>query len=214
MQHHPRRLAAQDEQRRLRVGVVGLGAGTIAALAQPGDYIRFYEINPDVLKIARGYFTFLKDTPAAVEVITGDARVQMEAEVALNELQRFDILAVDAFSSEAIPIHLLTRECLDTYWRHVRPEGLLLFHISNESLNLEPVVRGLARQSNRSALYIPNQADTGRGVSTASWMVLTNNRDFLDLAEVQAATKPPPEPQAPPLLWRDDFASLWQVLRF
>ncbi len=214
MQHHPRRLAAQDEQRRLRVGVVGLGAGTIAALAQPGDYIRFYEINPDVLKIARGYFTFLKDTPAAVEVITGDARVQMEAEVALNELQSFDILAVDAFSSEAIPIHLLTRECLDTYWRHLRPEGLLLFHISNESLNLEPVVRGLARQSNRAALYIPNQADTGRGVSTASWMVLTNNRDFLDLAEVQAATKPPPEPQAPPLLWRDDFASLWQVLRF
>ena len=109
---------------------------------------------------------------------------------------------------------MLTRECLDTYWRHLRPEGLLLFHISNESLNLEPVVRGLARQSNRRALYIPNQADTALGVSTASWVLLTNNRDFLDLAEVQRATKPPPDSQAPPLLWRDDFAGLWQVLRF
>ena len=214
MEHHPRRLAAQSEKGHLRVGVVGLGTGTIAALARPGDYIRFYEINPAVLPIARGYFTFLKDTPATVEVITGDARVQMEAEVARNQLQSFDILAVDAFSSEAIPVHLLTRECLETYWRHVRPEGLLLFHISNESLNLEPVVRGLARQSNRRALYIPNQADAARGVSTASWMLLTSNRDFLDLAEVQRATKPPPDPQARPLLWRDDFASLWQVLRF
>ena len=214
MEHHPRRLAAQSEERRLRVGVVGLGAGTIAALARPGDYIRFYEINPDVVTIAERYFTFLKDTPAVVEVVTGDARVQMEAEVARNQPQSFDILAVDAFSSEAIPIHLLTRECLDTYWWHVRPEGLLLFHISNESLNLEPVVRGLARQSNRRALYIPNEGDTAQGVSTASWMLLTSNRDFLDLAEVQRATKPPPDPQAPPLLWRDDFASLWQVLRF
>ena len=214
MEHHPRRLAAQSEERRLRVGVIGLGAGTIAALARPGDYIRFYEINPDVVTIAERYFTFLKDTPAVVEVVSGDARVQMEAEVARNQRQSFDILAVDAFSSEAIPIHLLTRECLDTYWRHLRPEGLLLFHISNESLNLEPVVRGLARQSNRQALYIPNQGDAAQGVSTASWVLLTNNRDFLDSAKIQRAIKPPPDPLAPPLLWRDDFAGLWQVLRF
>ena len=214
MEHHPRRLASHDEESRLRVGVIGLGAGTIAALARPGDSIRFYEINPDVVTIAKRYFTFLEDTPAAVEIVTGDARVQMEAEAARNQLQRFDILAVDAFSSEAIPIHLLTRECLDTYWRHLRPEGLLLFHISSESLNLEPVVEGLARRSDRRALYIPNQADPAQGVSAASWMLLTNNREFLDLAEVRRATRPPSDPKARPLLWRDDFAGLWQLLRF
>ena len=214
MEHHPRRLASHDEESRLRVGVIGLGAGTIAALACPGDSIRFYEINPDVVTIAKRYFTFLEDTPAAVEIVTGDARVQMEAEAARNQLQRFDILAVDAFSSEAIPIHLLTRECLDTYWRHLRPEGLLLFHISSESLNLEPVVEGLARRSDRRALYIPNQADPAQGVSAASWMLLTNNREFLDLAEVRRATRPPSDPKARPLLWRDDFAGLWQLLRF
>ena len=214
MKHHPRRQAANDTERSLRVGVVGLGAGTIAALAGPGDYIRFYEINPQVIRISGEYFTFLRDTPATVDVIPGDARIRMESELARGQPQNFDILAVDAFSSDAVPIHLLTRECIDTYWQHLKPDGLLLFHISNRVLNLEPVVRGLAAHCECKVRLVPSAGDDAKGVSQATWMVLAKNKAFLQAPEVTMAAKKPVGVPQRPLLWTDDFASLWQVLKF
>ena len=214
MKHHPRRQAGTETERSLRVGVVGLGAGTIAALAAPGDYIRFYEINPQVIRISSEYFNFRRDTAAVVDVITGDARIRMESELARGQPQNFDILAIDAFSSDAIPIHLLTRECIDTYWRHLKPDGLLLFHISNRVLNLEPVVRGLAAHCECEVRFVFSEGDEATGVSRATWMVLTQNEAFLQAPEIILAAKGPGGRQQSPLLWTDDFASLWQVLKF
>jgi len=214
MKHHPRRQAQEQAGRSLRVGVVGLGAGTIAALAAAGDYIRFYEINPEVIRIADEYFTFLRDTPASVDVIPGDARIRMESELARGQHQNFDILAVDAFSSDAVPIHLLTRECVGTYWQHLKPDGLLLFHISNRVLNLEPVVRGLAAHCECEVRLVSSAGDDAAGVSQATWMLLTKNKAFLQAPEITLAVTRPSAMQPSPLLWTDDFASLWRVLKF
>ena len=212
MKRHPRRLRETD--RSLRVGVIGLGAGTIAAYGVEGDYFRFYEINPDVIEIAEDHFTYVKGSAAAVDVITGDARVRMEAELAGNQPQEFDILAVDAFSSDAIPIHLLTAESVATYWRHLRPNGLLLFHISNHTLNLEPVVRGLAEITGHSTLFFVNAGDTERAINPSTWMIMTKNREFLTDEVALAAVAKPTDPDIPALVWTDDFAGLWQVLKF
>src|SRR5205807_9355570 len=125
----------------LRVGVVGLGAGTLAAYGRTGDVFRFYDINSDVVELARSEFTFLKDSRAKVEVALGDARLSLEREPAQN----FDVLALDAFSSDAIPVHLLTVEAFKTYLRHLKPDGVLAVHISNRYLDLVPVVQQAAR---------------------------------------------------------------------
>ena len=210
MKRHPRRLREAD--RSLRVGVIGLGAGTIATYGLDGDYFRFYEINPDVIEIAEEHFTYVKDSAAAVDVIIGDGRVRMEAELAGNQPQGFDILAVDAFSSDAIPIHLLTAESMETYWRHLRPDGLLLFHISNHTLNLEPVVRGLADLRGHTTLFFLDSGDSERGINPSTWMIMTKNQEFLADEVALAAAKKPTD--IPALVWTDDFAGLWQVLKF
>ena len=212
MKRHPRRLRETD--RTLRVGVIGLGAGTIATYGLEGDYFRFYEINPDVIEIAEDHFTYVKDSVAAVDVVTGDARVRMESELSGNQPQEFDILAVDAFSSDAIPIHLLTAESVETYWRHLRPDGLLLFHISNHTLNLEPVVWGLAEFSGNSTLFLLDSGDEERGINPATWMIMTDNQEFLADEVIREAATEPTDPRASALLWTDDFAGLWQVLKF
>jgi len=150
-----------------RVAVVGLGTGTIAAWGQAGDSFRFYEINPDVEQIARTQFSFLKDSKAQTEVVLGDARVQLEHELTTNQPPLFDVIAVDAFSSDAIPLHLLTAECGDIYRRHLAEGGLLLLHISNRSLNLEPVARGLARHLGWTAALLVSRNDAETGENAA-----------------------------------------------
>ena len=128
-----------------RVAVVGLGAGTLAAWGRDGDTYRFYEINPNVEPIARKWFTFLGDSKAQTDVVLGDARVQLERELAAGRSHDFDLIAVDAFSGDAIPMHLLTAECAEIYRQRLAPGGIIALHISNRALNLEPVTRGMAR---------------------------------------------------------------------
>lgn len=118
----------------VRVGVIGLGAGTIASYGRTGDQYRFYEINPAVQGIAHSYFSFLRDSHAAVNLVSGDARLSLEREAP----QRFDVLAIDAFSGDSIPMHLLTREAFREYIRHMAPGGVLAVHASNQYLNLAP----------------------------------------------------------------------------
>src|SRR5262249_6889330 len=125
------RYCCQDRPR--NIGVVGLGAGTIAAYGRPGDHIRFYEINPEVPPIARDYFTYIRDSGAQVEIVEGDARTSLAAEPP----QHFDVLVVDAFSGDAVPLHLLTSEALALYRKHLNPGGILAFHISNRHVDLE-----------------------------------------------------------------------------
>jgi hypothetical protein len=199
LDHFPR-------QQNRRVGVVGLGAGVLAAYGRKGDTFRFYEINPDVERIARTYFTFLKDSPAATEVVIGDARVSMENELKHNSPQQFDVLVLDAFTGDAIPTHLLTREAFDIYLRHMKPDGVLAVHISNRYLELFHVV---IQHASHFRLLAPSFADPG----FSSWVLLTRNKEFVVLPEVlKHARIRQYNPRVKP--WTDDHVSLLRILKW
>jgi hypothetical protein len=204
-------LNALDKPNR-RIAVVGLGAGTMAAWGRAGDVFRFYEINPDVEQIARIWFSFLADSKAQTEVVLGDARVQLERELAAGRSQDFDLIAVDAFSSDSIPMHLLTAECAEIYRRRLAPGGVLALHISNRTLELDPVARGMARYLGWDAVQIVSGDDPKTGESSSHWVLLTSNQDFLE--RVRLTDHPSGWTSRAPILWTDDFASLWHVLKF
>jgi hypothetical protein len=192
-----------------RIAVIGLGTGTMAAWGRPGDLIRFYEINPLVETIATTWFTFLPDSKAQTQVVPGDARVRMEPEMSV-----FDLIVVDAFSGDAIPMHLLTAEAAEIYKRRLAPGGLLLFHISNRSLNLEPVTRGLAQHLNWNAVQILARDNPSTGEDGSNWVILTENLELLQKIAQSAPQIGWTEPGRKPILWTDDFASLWHVLKW
>jgi hypothetical protein len=199
MRFHPRRFAADQAQRGLRVGVVGLGTGSLAALGRPGDYFRFYEINPAVIRLSDDWFTYIKDTPAKVDVVLGDARISMERELQARQPQKFDVLALDAFSSDSIPMHLLTKECTDIYWRHLQPDGILALHISNRYVDLRGVCQALANESKRKMIIVDSNDDNEIAQSGSTWVLLTSNRPFIDNPARKDATfgyddDPPPVP--------------------
>ena len=203
-------LAILDARSRgpLRVGVVGLGAGTLAAYGRSGDVFRFYDINPKVIELAHSEFSFLKDSPAQVEVALGDARLSLEREPDQN----FDILALDAFSSDAIPVHLLTVEAFRVYLRHLKPGGLLAVHISNRYLDLVPVVQQAARHLSLEIRQVENDDDDDAGVYRSDWMLLSAlptafEGNFLK----EGAEKIDSEPSV--RLWTDDYSDLYRILK-
>ena len=197
-----------------RVAIVGLGTGTMAAWGRPGDTFRFYEINPDVEKIARTWFTFLKDSKAQTEVVLGDARIQLERELAQGHKQDFDAIAVDAFSSDSIPVHLLTAECGDIYRQRLKPGGPLLLHISNRALDLEPVARGLAQHLGWKFVLLVSADYPQTGESSSNWALLSSDADFIARFPSAQWIFTRRGPRRAPIVWTDDFASLWHVLRF
>ena len=204
-------LEALSEPR--RVAIVGLGAGTLAAWGRPGDTFRFYEINPAVEAIARKWFFFLKDSKAQTEVVLGDARVQLERELAAGRAHDFDLIAVDAFSSDAIPIHLLTAECGDIYRQRLAPDGILALHISNRSLDLEPVARGLAQHLGWKARMVIGLFDSNTGESNSRWVVLAEKAETLEKYRIHETLVGLSGARRSDITWTDDFASLWHVLR-
>jgi hypothetical protein len=196
-------------ERPRRIGVIGLGAGTLAAYGRPGDVIRFYDINPAVEPLARKFFTYLTDSRARVEVMLGDARVSMAGEVP----QRYDVLAVDAFSGDAIPIHLITSQALDVYRRHLAPGGVIAFHVSNRYLDLAPVVEQIARHARLRTALLTNPVDTSRFVYSSDWVLVTDNLDLLSQPAIGEAHI---DITIPPRLrrWTDDYNSLLPVLHW
>ncbi len=213
---HPRRLAESSSARNLRIGVVGLGNGTIASYGEKGDYIRFYEINPEVVRFSDSYFTYRKDTEANVDVVLGDARISMEREMPEGGSQQFDVLAVDAFTSDAIPVHLLTEECFRIYWYHLREDGILAVHISSRYFDLSPVARVsalLSKGRGVNALLIRTEGSDSQGTDASDWLLATNNRQFLDSEAVQMAAGPWPQNKPAALLWTDDYTNLFAVLK-
>ena len=196
-----------------RVAVIGLGTGTLAAWGRPGDTFRFYEIDPDVVAVAKNWFTYLKDSKARTEIVLGDARVQLERELTRGDVPQFDVIAVDAFSGDAIPLHLLTAECGDVYRRHLAPGGMLLFHISNRLLQLDPVARGLAKHLGWRAVRFASPSDVETGESSATWVLMTANENFLAQPEIGGRESKWSKGEPAPITWTDDFASLWHVLR-
>lgn len=211
---HPKRL--DPRQRHLRVGVVGLGAATLAAYGEAGDYFRFYEINPDVVRLSQDYFTYRRDCPAKVDVVLGDARISMEREKMRQQSGQFDVLIVDAFSSDAIPVHLLTRECYRIYQYHLSSSGILAIHISSRFFDLSPVIRSLAGLDSRHQVRPIRIEDDGshmQGTDPTSWVLLTSNRAFLHTPEVQAARTPWKAEDTAPFLFTDDYSNLFQLLK-
>ncbi len=193
--------------RAVRVGVIGLGTGTLAAYARLGDYYRYYEINPLVVRVARGEFTFLADCHGKLDIAMGDARLTLERE----QPENFDVLAVDAFSGDAIPVHLLTREAMDLYFRHLRPDGILAVHISNRHLDLLPVLAGEARSSGRRARVVDTEDDDAAGVFAATWvLVVAPPGDFDN--EIRANSNPVSRARRV-RLWTDDYRNLFQILK-
>jgi MFS family permease len=191
----------------MRVGVIGLGTGTLTAYGRPGDYYRVYEINPLVLRLATTQFTFLKNCKARVEVTLGDARLSLEREPP----QDFDVLAVDAFSSDAIPVHLLTREAFVLYFRHLKANGVLAVHVSNKHLDLRPVVKLAAESLQKEARTIDTE-DEENDVFAATWVLVTSGRDFFDgpqMRGVAAALEPARQVR----LWTDDYSNLFNILK-
>ena len=190
------------------IGVVGLGVGTIAAYGQPGDRIRFYEINPAVTPIAQNLFTYLRESGAQVTISEGDARSTLSSETPQN----FDVLIIDAFTGDAIPLHLLTRESVDLYKRQLAPGGILAFHISNQHVDLEPEIALLAQSAGMDARRVASPQNDERGEFTATWMLLTANQPFFTHPEVAAQVRPAAS-DARVRLWTDDYSSLFPLLR-
>jgi SAM-dependent methyltransferase len=198
-------LALEKSHPALRIGVIGLGVGTLAAYGRAGDVIRFYELNPVVLDIARHEFTYLGDSAARIEVALGDARLSLEREAP----QRFDMLVVDAFSSDAIPVHLLTREALEVYLKHLRPGGVVAFHTSNRYLDLPPVVARLAELRGLTARLVETDADDAFN-TPSSWVLVSEDARLLAGPQIGPAASKLPHTDARP--WTDDFSDLIEYL--
>ena len=192
-----------------RVGIIGLGAGTLAAFGQPGDTFRFYEINPAVRPVAQNLFTWLRDSPASIAFVDGDGRASLVSEPPQN----FDVLVVDAFTGDAIPLHLLTVEAMAVYRKHLAPGGILAFHVSNQYVDLEPEIAQLAAAANFQARLISSQEDKQSGEFKASWILVTANQAFLDRPEIaDRATAIHPLPNVP--AWTDNYSSLLPLVHW
>jgi SAM-dependent methyltransferase len=192
-----------------RIGVIGLGAGTLASYGRKGDYYRFYDINRGVIDIARRDFTFLADSAATIDVVLGDARLTLEREPP----QSFDVLAVDAFSSDSIPVHLITREALGLYLRHVKPDGIVAFHVSNRFLRLVPVVARLAKEHGAHALAVYEWGGEEGERTQSDWVLVSRDPRALAGEAFDAVEAEPAEDEARWRTWTDDYSNLVQILK-
>jgi hypothetical protein len=206
--NHPRR----DEG--LRVGIVGLGVGTLAAYGRPGDVFRFYEINEEVKRVATSpkLFTYLGDSAAQCEVVLGDGRLSLENELQRGEPQHFDVLMLDAFSGDAVPVHLLTKEAFEMYLKHLRPDGVIVVQITNRYLDLDPVCAAMAEQLGLRKVLVESSGDDALETSATSQVLLTRSTAFVELAAIRSAASERRKAK-PPILWTDDYSNLFRILK-
>src|SRR5579863_7087824 len=207
-----RAMGALQAKGPIRAGIIGLGAGVLSNYGRKGDYFRIYEINPLIERIAQTLFTFYPHSPADKAILMGDARLTLERQLANEGPQNYDILAVDAFSSDAIPVHLLTREAIQLYFRHLKPEGVLALHISNRYLDLKPACEGGAASVGRQAWVVEDEGDEASYLSSSTWVLVTSDLSiyhgtfFKDATISQYTAKKGFRP------WTDDYSNLFQIL--
>ena len=199
-------LARHGAGRPRQVGVVGLGVGTLAAFGRPGDRLRFYELSPDVVELARSHFGFLERCQARLEVVLGDGRLSLEREPA----QGFDLLMLDAFASDSVPTHLLTLEAFAIYLRHLAADGLLLINVSNRHLHVERAVAGSARHHGLAMRLLESRSDVERGFARVRWALLARDPAIVDAAVGGAVPSPL---SGAPVIWSDHYSDLLSVLR-
>jgi spermidine synthase len=200
----------------LHVGILGLGAGTLAVYGAPGDMYRMYEINPVVIELARGrdgYFSFLRDSRAKISVVEGDARISLEREITSGQAQEFDVLILDTFSSDSIPIHLVTREAFALYLQHLKPDGVIAAHISNRHLDLQPVFWRVAREYHLSMIRIDRPVLTGDDGFPSEWVLLTRDPSFFDIPAIRSKAITLEKYSTSMRLWTDDYSNLFQILK-
>ena len=195
-----------------RVGVVGLGAGALAAYARAGDVFRFYEIDPQVAAVAVSEFTYLRDSPAQTDIVLGDGRLSLEREAPQN----YDVLAIDAFSGDSIPMHLITREAMAVYLRHLKPDGVIVFQATNRFVDIAPVVERLAASFGLTAVLVSDLAESDEGadywVSDTDQIIVTRNARLLAVEPIRSVAQPlPPRPDF--RVWTDDFYNLLRILK-
>jgi hypothetical protein len=209
LDHYPAPLDKSGKRRGLRVGVVGLGAGTLAAYGHAGDYFRFYEIDPQVVELSLGqkpWFTFLQDSRATIDIVMGDARISLENEAERGQFQRFDVMVLDAFSSDSIPVHLLTKEAMALYIQHLSgPDAVIAFHLSNRALDLRPVAYGLSSEYRMTSVEVHQP-----GFSV--WVLASANPKMMNLPELKERSKAVTVSGAVQV-WTDEYSNLFNVLR-
>jgi spermidine synthase len=182
----------------------------VAAWGHLFDRITFFEIDPLVVQMSGQHFTYIKDSPASVDVVMGDARLSLERQVRAEQNQHsYDLLAMDAFSGDAIPVHLLTRECFAIYQRALKADGIIAVHVSNRYLDIRPVVRGAAAELGYEVLEIRKSSDSTIRANGSTWLLLTRNQEFIERARPFAET----DPETTTLVWTDSFSSLVAVLK-
>ena len=199
----------------MSIGVCGLGVGTLAAYGQPGDTYRFYEINPAIIQLAQGegdYFSYLMDSQAQIEVVPGDARISLERELAAGNKQNYDILVLDTFSSDSIPVHLLDLQAFELYLQHLQEDGILAVHISNHHLDLVPVVWNLADHFKLARVLID---DPGTEITAihSIWMLLSPDPGLLNVPEITGRSTPMEKYKTNIRMWTDDYSNLFQILK-
>jgi hypothetical protein len=207
----------------MRIGVVGLGTGTMAAYAQRGDHITFYEINPEVIEITESgrWFTYLKDCRqrgAQCDIRLGDARLTMRRELeGSSGSQKYHVLVLDAFSGDSVPAHLLTLEAFELYLAHLNPgapneggqPGAILVHISNRYLNLAPLIFGITERLGLNAVHIDNEGDDETKTYSSDWIIVSPNRTLIeDLSRYATGVV-----RHPQVIWTDDHSSLFDLLK-
>lgn len=203
-----RTLKAMRRKGQLNIGVVGLGVGTIATYGQSGDRYRFYEINPHMIELAQSPFTFLKESSAEIQVVSGDARLSLEREAPQN----FDCLVLDAFSGDAIPIHLLTYECMELYLQHLKPNGVIAIHVSNQYVDLVSVVSRQASACNLEKVLFLSGDASFPDTSPSDWILLTRDPSIFDSVEIKNVKKYIEVNDSLPI-WTDQYNNLFQTLR-
>ncbi len=202
----------EGEERGIRVGGVGLGIGVSAAHGKEKDSFRFYEINPAVVRAAREDFSYLEDSPAQVSIVQGDGRLVMERELKEGHAGLYDLLVIDAFTGDAIPVHLLTRESLQIYLGHLAPGGKLAFNISNRYLDLRPLMRGLADDAGLEVLIVDTLGEEEKGTRGATWALMAREERLFSGMEKVAAHHSRPLPLGRDVLWTDGYSNIFRLL--
>lgn len=208
-------LAFRQVQRQpnIKIGVIGLGTGTLAAKGHKGDTVRFYEIDEKIIHIANNYFTYLKDSPAKVDVVLGDAPLSLDHELKRDEKQKFDILVIDAFSGDAIPVHLLTKEAFELYAQHMNEGGVIAVHTSNRHLDLQPIVARLAEEIHKQSVFIElNIYDQEWHEADSDWILVTNNPHVLEDPVIVSNGRSLANKLKIRRFWTDKYSNLLKVL--
>ena len=206
-------LREKKGQQPLHIGSIGLGVGTIATYGKKGDTIRFYELNPLDISIAENKFSYLKNSFATINIVPGDGRLSLEKELKENTNSKFDLLIVDAFSDDAIPVHLLTKEAFAMYLRHMAPEGIIAVNISNAYVNLSPVLAHLSDYFNLQRSFVLNAEEKNTYETSSEWVLLSKNKAILQTKEINQMKNKNVRLKKI-RLWTDDYSNVAELLKY